>query len=188
MCEASREMVPIEQVQALASRKISGITGAEAGYVTSGAAAALTMAAAAAIAGLDLAKMDRLPCTDDMPSEVIICRSHRNGYDHAIRAAGARLVEVGLDDRAVGVGVRRPELWEIDKAINEMRRHASPWLPVSWNHLYHSCHICQHHSGTFSGDTLQTKGRRKPAPLVNVGPFQDRELAIRAMREEGRRS
>ncbi len=35
-------------------------------------------------------------------------RSQRNFYDHAIRAAGATIVEVGLPDRFAGADVRRP--------------------------------------------------------------------------------
>jgi L-seryl-tRNA(Ser) seleniumtransferase len=51
-------------------------------------------------------------------NEVIIVRSQRNSYDHAIRAAGARLVEIGIPDRFSGPGVRDAETWEIAAAIN----------------------------------------------------------------------
>jgi L-seryl-tRNA(Ser) seleniumtransferase len=61
--------------------------------------------------------MERLPDTDGMPNEVIIHRAHRTGYDHAIRAAGARLVEIGFNDRGAGAGVRGLEAWEIESAI-----------------------------------------------------------------------
>ena len=43
----------------------------------------------------------------------------RNCYDHAIRAAGLTIVEVGLPDRYAGAGVRDAEAWEIDDAITE---------------------------------------------------------------------
>ncbi len=46
-------------------------------------------------------------------------RSQRNFYDHAVRAAGVRLVEVGLPDRYAGAGVRDAEAWEIADAIGE---------------------------------------------------------------------
>jgi L-seryl-tRNA(Ser) seleniumtransferase len=69
--------------------------------------------------GLDIAKMDRLPFAHGGRNEVIICRPHRNSYDHAFRAAGATLVEVGMSDRYTGVGVRETELWEIEAAITE---------------------------------------------------------------------
>jgi L-seryl-tRNA(Ser) seleniumtransferase len=52
-----------------------------------------------------------------MANEVIMFRAHRTGYDHAIRAAGARIVEVGFNDRMVGSGVRGLEEWELEAAI-----------------------------------------------------------------------
>ncbi len=97
MRAASDCCVRMEDLQEAASRVISEVTGAEAGIVTSGASAALTLAAAASIAGLDVARMNRLPDTDGMKNEFVVHRAHRNDYDHALRAAGARLVEVGFN-------------------------------------------------------------------------------------------
>jgi L-seryl-tRNA(Ser) seleniumtransferase len=113
-CAAARESVPLEQLQALASREIARVTGAEAGLVTSGAAAALTLGAAAVLAGLDPGRMEKLPFCDAFPHEFVMAREQRNGYDHAVRAAGARLVEVGMDEIAAGAGVRRAETWEFE--------------------------------------------------------------------------
>ena len=42
--------------------------------------------------------MNRLPDTSDIPDEIVLLRRHRNDYDHALRVAGARLVEVGFHD------------------------------------------------------------------------------------------
>lgn len=118
MAEAADSAVDMAELQAAASRVIARATGAEAGIVTSGAAAALTLGTAACLTGFDAAKMDRLPDTAGMANEVIMSRTHRTGYDHAIRAAGARIVEVGFNDRAVGCGVRGVEPWEIAAAIS----------------------------------------------------------------------
>jgi L-seryl-tRNA(Ser) seleniumtransferase len=96
MRQASKLYFRIEDLQEAASRVIADITGAEAGYVTSGASAALTVAMAACMTGLDPGKMNRLPDTTGMKSEVIIQRGHRNDYDHALRAAGAAIKEVGF--------------------------------------------------------------------------------------------
>lgn len=112
MAEAAGSFVRIDHLQAAASKKIAQYTGAESALVTAGAAAGLTLAAASCIAGLDFAAMDRLPDTSSLADEIIIPRSHRNGYDHALRAAGARLVEVGLAERT-----RDPQAWEIEAAI-----------------------------------------------------------------------
>lgn len=114
---AADRSVDMAELQAAASRVIARATGAEAGYVTSGAAAGLTLGAAACLTGVDPARIDRLPFTDGMPNEIVIARTHRNAYDHAWRAAGARLLDVGLDDRAVGSGMRGIEPWEYEAAI-----------------------------------------------------------------------
>lgn len=119
MVEASQSCVDITELQAAAGRVIAEATGAEAGYVTSGAAAGLLLGTAACMTRLDPGRMNRLPDTTGMPNEVIMVRSQRNFYDHAVRGAGAHIVEVGLPDRFAGAGVRDAEAWEIADAINE---------------------------------------------------------------------
>ena len=119
MSEASGHCVDMAELQAAASRIIAETTGAEAGYVASGASACLLLATAACMTGLDPGRMARLPDAKGMNDEVIMVRSQRNFYDHAIRAAGARIIEVGLPDRYAGAGVRDAEDWEIDDAITE---------------------------------------------------------------------
>jgi len=119
MVEASQHCVDISRLQAAAGRYIAEVTGAEAGYVSAGAASGLMLATAACICGNDLAAMDRLPDTTGLKHEVIVARSHRNMYDHAVRTAGARLIEVGIADRYAGAGVRDAEPWEYEAAINE---------------------------------------------------------------------
>ena len=119
MSEAAASSVDMTELQGAASKFISDVTGAEAGYVTSGAAAGLTLGTAAIIAGLDPGKMERLPDTTGMKNEFIISREHRNGYDHSIRVAGAKLVEVGMNEQVAGAGVRRTEAWEYEAAITE---------------------------------------------------------------------
>ncbi len=118
MVEASRHCVDMGELQAAASREIAAVTGAEAGYVASGAAACLLLAAAACLARLDPARMARLPDADGRADQIIMVRSQRNFYDHAIRASGASIIEVGLPDRYAGAGVRDAAIWEIEAAIS----------------------------------------------------------------------
>src|SRR3954463_6617771 len=114
---AASESVPLDELQAAASRVIAQATGAEGGLVTSGAAAALTLGAAAILTGYDLGRMERLPHCDGFPHQLVMAREQRNGYDHAVRAAGARLVEVGFHEVVAGAGVRRAEAWEYEAAF-----------------------------------------------------------------------
>ncbi|MBM3545876.1 MAG: aminotransferase class V-fold PLP-dependent enzyme [Alphaproteobacteria bacterium] len=137
MAEASQWCVDLAELQGRASEIISEATGAEAAYVTAGASAALMLASAACLAGLDPAKMNRLPDTTGMANEVVMARSHRNMYDHAIAQAGAKLIEVGIPDRFSGAGVRDAQVWEYDAAITDKtaavlwvaQAHSEPTLP-----------------------------------------------------------
>jgi D-glucosaminate-6-phosphate ammonia-lyase len=115
--DGNQRAVPLEQLQAVASRVIARITTAEAGLVTCGSAAALTLGAAAILAGLDPGRMERLPDTTGLRREFLVAREQRNGYDHAVRAAGAKLVEVGFNEIVGNAGVRRTELWEYAAAL-----------------------------------------------------------------------
>ncbi len=51
------------------------------------------------------------------PHDILIPRTHRTGYAHALAAAGARLVDIGHNDRGTGAGVRGLEAWEIETAL-----------------------------------------------------------------------
>ena len=118
VAEAMGHCVAIDALQERASQIIAQHTGAEAGLVTSGAAAALLLGAAACLTGLDPGRMGRLPHVAGR-NRILIPRSHRNLYDHALRTAGAELVEVGIADRFSGAGVRDTEAWELGAAIDE---------------------------------------------------------------------
>ncbi|MBT4514210.1 MAG: aminotransferase class V-fold PLP-dependent enzyme, partial [Chloroflexi bacterium] len=117
MTDAASESVPIEALQAKACTEIASFTGTEAGIVSAGAASALTLGAAAIMTGWDRGRMESLPQTDAFPNEFVVAREQRSGYDHAVRAAGARLVEVGFNEIVPGAGVRRTEAWEYEAAF-----------------------------------------------------------------------
>src|SRR6478752_2249820 len=118
MAAASRASVDIGELQDAASARIADATGAEAGLVTTGAAAALTLAAAASIARWDVAKMAALPHAGAFPHDILVPRTQRTGYAHALAASGARLIDIGHNDRGTGAGVRGLEAWEIETALS----------------------------------------------------------------------
>jgi len=118
MDEAARESVCLDELEAAASKVIAEVTHAEAGIVTCGAAAGLTLGTAACIAGFDVARMNRLPDTTGMPNEVIMPWHQISGYDHAIRAAGARITGVGIPNDTTPPGeVHIIRKWDIESAI-----------------------------------------------------------------------
>ncbi len=116
MAEAAASTWRPDDLQAWASEVIAAATGAEAGWVTSGAAAGMTLAAAACIAGKKPHVMDALPGTASVAAEVVVQRGHRNAYDRAFRTAGGRIVEVGYP-WIEGVGLTYE--WQLEAALSE---------------------------------------------------------------------
>jgi D-glucosaminate-6-phosphate ammonia-lyase len=94
MSYAAKHFVDIEELQTAAGERIAELLGCEAAMVTSGAAAALTIGTAACLSGEDPVYVRQIPDLTGLKSEVIIQRSHRFLYDHAIRNCGVRFVEI----------------------------------------------------------------------------------------------
>jgi L-seryl-tRNA(Ser) seleniumtransferase len=138
MRAAATASVDILELQAAACREIRRATGAEAGFVTAGAAAGLLLATAACLARLDAGAMNRLPATREGRAEVLVARSQRNMYDRAVELAGARFVEIGIADRFSGAGVRDASAAEFADAITPRtaailhvaQPHSEPPLPA----------------------------------------------------------
>jgi L-seryl-tRNA(Ser) seleniumtransferase len=98
MAYASRKFYRLNEVQDAVGRRIAELMGAEAAMVTSGAAGALTVGTAACITGKDQEKILRIPDLTGMKNEVLIQKSHRFAYDHAVRACGVRMAEIETED------------------------------------------------------------------------------------------
>lgn len=99
MAEASSEYVVLEELQQRVGERLAKLCETEAALVTTGAAGAIAIGTCAALTGDDVAKVRRLPDLTGMKTEVIIQKRHRNGYDHAVRSTGVRIVEVETRDQ-----------------------------------------------------------------------------------------
>jgi D-glucosaminate-6-phosphate ammonia-lyase len=140
MVEATNHYVHLDELMTRVGERLAGLTGAEWGYVSSGAAAALAEVTAASIAGADPERMARLPDTTGMRNEVIMQAAHRNTYDHAIRMTGARIVEVetveeleaAFNDKTALVAVTGDQAHRgkipVQAMIDAARRHGIPCL------------------------------------------------------------
>src|SRR5262249_45544520 len=94
MQAASRKFVRLEELHDAVGKRIAELLHCEAALVTAGCASALSLATAACVAGSDPDRIRRLPDTTGMKNEVLVQKTHRVGYDHAIRNAGVRMIEV----------------------------------------------------------------------------------------------
>ena len=136
MSRAARVMVNIDDLNRAAGQELARLTGAEAGFVCSGAAGGLVLQAAAVIAGNDPVKMRQLPNTDGLKNEIVIHTMHRFPYDQAYRAAGAKMVEFG--------DYLFSHPWQLEGAINE-RTAAVAYLcaPFSSNKVLPLERVCE---------------------------------------------
>jgi seryl-tRNA(Sec) selenium transferase len=89
--EASDYFVNMLDLQRAVGRRLSDLTGAESGIVTSGSAGAMAAATAACMAGTDDKYIWQLPDTTGLKHEVIMVGG-RSAFDSAIRLTGAKLI------------------------------------------------------------------------------------------------
>src|SRR6201993_344589 len=89
--EAAQHFVNMLDLQRAVGRRLSELTGAESGIITSGAAGAMAAATAGCMAGTDDKNIWQLPDTTGLKHEVIMAGG-RSAFDSAIRLTGAKLV------------------------------------------------------------------------------------------------
>jgi len=97
MAMAGQHFVNIPELEVAAGKRIAEMLKLPADYsalVTSGAAAAMLSGLAGILTKDNAQFIRQLPELTGMKSEVIIQKSHRNAFDHQLRATGIRLVEV----------------------------------------------------------------------------------------------
>ncbi len=103
VAHASHYHVDLDQLMEVAGRRLADLLEVEWAMVSSGSAAALTHATAACVAGTDPERMQQLPDVAGLKHEVIIPRSSRNAYDHAVRTVGVTIIEVDSVDELEAV-------------------------------------------------------------------------------------
>ena len=91
---ATRQFVNLDELHDAVGKRIASLVGSEAALVSAGAASALTLGTAACMTGSNPDLIRRIPDTWGMPDEVIIQKSHRFSYDHAVRNCGVRMIEI----------------------------------------------------------------------------------------------
>ena len=106
MHDASSNFAQMDEVTDGIGQTLADLTGAEWGVVSSGCAGGLKLVTAAVVTGGDPEKLVRVPNLEGLPrTEVIVPKTSRNAYDHAIRNIGVTMVDVST-------------LEELENAIN----------------------------------------------------------------------
>ncbi|MGW7686036.1 hypothetical protein ACWGID_35165 [Kribbella sp. NPDC054772] len=106
MADAAAQFVDLPELNERVGERLAELTHNEAGYVTSGAAAAITLTVAACIT----TDSQAFP----LDAEIVMFTSQRNGYDYSARFIGPGVVEVGPSEDELRTALaRRPAcvLW-----------------------------------------------------------------------------
>src|SRR5687768_682536 len=92
---ASKDFVQYDELADGIGKRLAELTGAEWGMVSAGCAAGMKHVTAACITGGNPEKLIRIPDLSGFEkTEVVIPRSSRNTYDHAIRNIGVKIIDV----------------------------------------------------------------------------------------------
>jgi L-seryl-tRNA(Ser) seleniumtransferase len=135
MEEASHHFVYLVELQQKAGAKIAQMLGVEAAMVPSGAAGGILLGTAACLTGNDPKRIAQLPDVTGMKSEVVIQKTHRNAFDHAIRNTGVRLVEVEtLGELESALSEKTAMMYFLNAAQNQGKIGLEKWVEVGKQH------------------------------------------------------
>ena len=95
MDAAAQHYVQLDELADAVGQRLAALTGAEWGMVSAGCAAGLKHVTAACVAGGNPEKLLRIPDLTGLDkTEVVIPRSSRSVYDHAVRNIGVKMITV----------------------------------------------------------------------------------------------
>jgi len=134
---ASKEFVMLEEVQDKVGQKIADLCKAEAAMVTAGCWSALVLGMAGVLTGTDSKKVAQLPKLEGtgMKSEVIIQKSHINGYHHALTNTGASIVSVEtIEEAEAAINEKTAMLWFLNREAPVGKIQHQQWLDLAKKH------------------------------------------------------
>ena len=133
--QASHYHVNLDQLMEAAGKRIATLLDVPWAMVSSGAAGALSHAAAACVAGTDPERMQQLPDLSGLKDEVIIPKSSRNAYDHAVRMVGLKTVEVdSVDELEARIGSSTALVMVLGNRFDKVRVSLEDVVPVAKQH------------------------------------------------------
>lgn len=94
MTAAANSFIDLFELQMKVGERLAALTQNEAAYVSSGAAAGITLATISCMVGTDRDLAMKLPDVSGLArNEVVMFKAQRNNYDFAITQTGAKLIE-----------------------------------------------------------------------------------------------
>jgi uncharacterized pyridoxal phosphate-dependent enzyme len=131
----SKEFVLIDDAQDKAGEKIAAICHAEAATVTAGCWSALVLGTAGVLTGMDLKKVGQLPNVEGIKSEVLVQKTHNQGYVHALTNTGVKIVEIETaEELDKAVNDKTAMMWFLNYAANDGKISDKEWVALGKKH------------------------------------------------------
>lgn len=133
--KGAEEFVLLNDVLDKVGEKIAELCHAEAATVTAGCWSALVQGLAGVMTGMDRKKVMQLPNVDGMKYEVILQKSHANGYHQALTNTGAKLILVEtLEEVEAAINEKTAMLWFLNRELNKGKLNYQQWLALGKKH------------------------------------------------------
>src|SRR5436190_12618911 len=134
---SAKEFAMLDEVQDKAGAKIAEMCHAEAAMVSAGCWSAMVLGMAGVLTGTDPKKIAQLPFLQNtaMKSEVILQKSHMNGYEHALTNAGVTLVPVETSQEAENaINEKTAMMWFLNREAPAGKIQHDEWLAIAKKH------------------------------------------------------
>ncbi|MEP7375386.1 MAG: aminotransferase class V-fold PLP-dependent enzyme [Chitinophagaceae bacterium] len=134
---SAKEFVMLEEVQDKVGEKIAALCHAEAAFVTAGCWSAIVLGTAGVLTGMDPKKVAALPKLEGtaMKSEVVIQKSHINGYDHAITNTGVTIVSIEtMEEAEAAINDKTAMLWFLNREAPAGKIQHQQWIDLAKKH------------------------------------------------------
>jgi L-seryl-tRNA(Ser) seleniumtransferase len=135
VAQAAKHPVRLAELQQKAGEHIAQKLKCEAALVSAGAASALTLGTAACMTVGNRQAVNQLPQNvSNLKNEVIIQKSHRYAYDHALSNCGIRFVEVDTADDYEKAFTDRTVLCHFFNAAESGQISREQWVAIAHRH------------------------------------------------------
>jgi len=135
--QSSKEFVMLEEVQDRVGEKIAALCHAEAAFVTAGCWSAIVLGMAGVLTGKDPKKVAALPKLEGtgMKSEVVIQKSHINGYDHALTNTGVTIISIEtVEEAEAAINDKTAMLWFLNREAPAGKIQHQQWIDLAKKH------------------------------------------------------
>ncbi|GEO21939.1 aminotransferase class V-fold PLP-dependent enzyme [Cyclobacterium qasimii] len=134
---ASKKYVMLNDVQDKVGEKIAGLCHAEGAMVTAGCWSALVLGMAGVLTGKDSKKAGQLPFLEGtgMKTEVILQKSHANGYHHALTNTGVKLIMIETkEELEAAISEKTAMMWFLNREAPVGQIKHEEWIAIAKKH------------------------------------------------------